>query len=294
MKLNVCMDLFLQERVKRGDEAKLFYRYQRALKVFEDFARKQDVYDVREITVELLHIYQRKIAFFKTTAGGSLWSLEYRNRTLMTLRRFLRWLENKAVIPAGLSREIRSTSLPQQKVENILTKEEIIRIIEAADMTTDKGCRDRLILELFYATGIQAKELRQLKLGDVNTAKATLRINPSGHRTSLQGRTLPLGPGVCDLVQFYVERVREKFLNGKKHDHLFCGITGIVLDPQWLKFMIRRYADKAQVQTKIYSTHIFREACAVHMLQNGASARYVQKFLGHATIYRTQIYNLTK
>lgn len=170
----------------------------------------------------------------------------------------------------------------------ILTRREINRLLKAPKTSTDKGIRDKAILETFYSTGIRLSELLNLTVNDVDTTNGILRVIRGKGK---KDRTVPLGRIASRWIECYLSRVRRKLITRNPHEtHLFVGMqSGKRIDGGGMRRFIKRYAEKARVLTPV-SPHVLRHSFASHLLASGADSRYIQEFLGHAFLETTQIY----
>jgi integrase/recombinase XerC len=144
--------------------------------------------------------------------------------------------------------------------------------------------RDKLIVDLFYTTGIRRTELIHLKIGNVNTSSSTIKV--LGKRN--KERILPLLPIVCqELNSYFAERTRlEKVTD---IDYFFLTKKGLKLNDSFVYRLINLYFSKVSEKVK-RSPHILRHSFATHLLNNGADLNSVKELLGHSSLASTQIY----
>ena len=162
-----------------------------------------------------------------------------------------------------------------------------MRLLQAPDTTTLRGFRDRVILELLYGTGIRSKELRGVQVSDLDTVEGSLTVRTGkGGR----GRVLPLGRGLCQLIEEYLAMVRPTLHGTKTSEALIPGLsTGGEMSGTQLTEAVRFYARATGLEKRV-TPHALRHACATHMLQNGAPIRHVQELLGHVQLNTTMVY----
>ena len=165
--------------------------------------------------------------------------------------------------------------------------DEALRLLQAPDTTTLRGFRDRVILELLYGTGIRSKELRGVQVSDLDTVEGSLTVRTGkGGR----GRVLPLGRGLCQLIEEYLAMVRPTLHGTKTSEALIPGLsTGGEMSGTQLTEAVRFYARATGLEKRV-TPHALRHACATHMLQNGAPIRHVQELLGHVQLNTTMVY----
>ena len=169
----------------------------------------------------------------------------------------------------------------------VLTEAEVRALLEAPDISTAEGLRDRTMLEMLYATGMRVSELVTVKMGSVNL---TMRYVIAFGKGSKE-RIVPLGSVAVEFLQKYIEQARGTFLTEQATDPetLFLGLGGQGLTRQRVWEIIKQYGRLAGITKKI-SPHVLRHSFATHLLDNGADLRSVQEMLGHADISTTQIY----
>lgn len=162
-----------------------------------------------------------------------------------------------------------------------LTVEEIDRLIGSIDPATQKGLRDRAILELLYSCGLRVSELCDLKIGDLFFGEGYIRVTGKGDKQ----RLVPVSDIARDRVQLYLE-TRRAAASG---DTLFLNNRGSRLTRVMIFTIIRQAAMRAGIGKRI-SPHTFRHSFATHLLEGGANIRQVQELLGHENILTTEIY----
>jgi len=162
-----------------------------------------------------------------------------------------------------------------------LNEDEINRLLNAPDVSTGEGVRDRAIMELMYAAGLRVSELTSLKQADIDILAGLVICHGKGSKE----RRVPLGKSAIHWLQQY-ERVKAGY--GKQNSvHLFLN-RGKPLSRQFAWALIKDYAEQAGI--KNVSPHTLRHSFATHLLQHGADSRSVQALLGHSDISTTQIY----
>ena len=185
----------------------------------------------------------------------------------------------------------RIDTLPTEFVESpkfgrtlpdVLTVEEIDRIISVIDISTAKGIRDSAMLEVLYSCGPRVSELTSLRLGDLFFGEGYIRIVGKGDKE----RIVPVSSAARDKVQLYMERRKPR---RDSEDTLFLNNRGQALTRIMVFTIIRKAALMAGIDKRI-SPHTFRHSYATHLLEGGASIRQVQELLGHENIMTTEIY----
>jgi integrase/recombinase XerD len=165
-----------------------------------------------------------------------------------------------------------------------LTVEEVERLLRQPDTRTDKGIRDRAMLELLYATGLRVSELVFLRTTSINLAEGFLLCLGKGGKE----RIVPVGESAAAHTNTYLKSTRSKFVKIPS-DWLFLTNRGKPFSRQGFWKMMKVYAAAAGIEDKI-SPHVLRHSFATHLLEGGADLRSVQLMLGHSQITTTQIY----
>ena len=272
------VDMFLDYlSVERGLSVNTILSYRRDLKAYFDFLENTAKKAVSSSTREDI----RAFMFFEKDKGLAAPSIA---RNLTALRMFYRFLTRERLIKEDASSYIDTPRL-WKKVPEILNLEEVQRLIEASDLHTDQGVRDRAILELMYATGMRVSEVSDLKLRDIHLDVGFLRCQGKGKKE----RIVPLGKKACFAVERYLEKIRPKQIKKEAALELFLNRSGKKISRVSLWKIVKHYARKAKIK-KAMKPHILRHSFATHLLEGGADLRSVQEMLGHVDISTTQIY----
>lgn len=175
---------------------------------------------------------------------------------------------------------------PWMKLPEVLSTEEVERLLEAPDTSTDRGLRDRAMFELAYATGVRVSELVKIKTTDIFWQDEFVRVFGKGSKE----RIVPVGETALIWVKAYMEGPWQSLTSlGLGGELVFLNRFGKRLSRQSVWINIKKYALQAGI-TKFISPHTLRHSFATHLIENGADLRAVQEMLGHADIATTQIY----
>jgi len=227
----------------------------------------------------------------ETTLTGFIAHLSRRARAssqaryLSTLRRFYRWQVGRGRLVSDPTIKLANPSLPS-RLPKVMSEKQVEALLDAPDLDTPLGRRDRAMLETLYATGLRVSELVNLKLHEVGLADGVLRALGKGSKE----RLVPLGQVAIDWIARYLTDTRPEILNGQHSDDLFVTARGGAMTRQAFWQLIKRYALIAGIDPAKLSPHVLRHAFATHLLNHGADLRVVQLLLGHADISTTQIY----
>ena len=173
-----------------------------------------------------------------------------------------------------------------RKLPDVLAVDEIDRLIEAIDLTTNEGERNRAILETLYGCGLRVSELVALKISDLFFEEGFIKITGKGNKQ----RFVPISEITQKYIQLYRETIRNN-VNIQKgfEDTLFLNRRGRQLTRAMIFTIIKNLAVKIDLH-KTISPHTLRHSFATHLLENGADLRSIQLMLGHESITTTEIY----
>ena len=188
------------------------------------------------------------------------------------------WLTENPV--AGIAMPVLGKKLP-----TLLSEQDVEDLLQAPDLSTALGYRDRAMLEVLYASGLRVSELVALKLSEVNFRQGLVRITGKGDKD----RLVPLGEEALVWLESFIQQWRVDILSDKKTDYVFPTKRGSGMTRQAFWHLIKRYAQLAGIGKPI-SPHSLRHAFATHLLNHGADLRVVQLLLGHSDLSTTQIY----
>ncbi len=169
-----------------------------------------------------------------------------------------------------------------------LSEREIEALIDAPDVETPLGLRDRAMLELMYASGLRVSELVTLPVAALNLRQGVLRVTGKGGKD----RLVPVGENALDWIARYLKEARPALVKGRTPDALFLSNRAAGMTRQMAWTMVRKHALVAGIPAKKISPHVLRHSFATHLLNHGANLRALQMLLGHSTLSTTQIYTL--
>ena len=171
------------------------------------------------------------------------------------------------------------------RLPEVLTVEEIDRIISTVDMEKKEGQRNRAILETLYSCGLRVSELCNLKISDLYFEEGFIKVEGKGGKQ----RLVPISPrAIKEIKYWFADRNRGKIKKGYE-DYVFLARWGNNISRIRVFHMIKELAEKAGI-TKNISPHTFRHSFATHLLEGGANLRAIQCMLGHESIATTEIY----
>ena len=206
------------------------------------------------------------------------------NRRLTVLRRYYRYLIRERQRQDDPTLAILAARQPM-RFPKTLSEAQVESLINAPDVNTALGLRDRAMLELIYACGLRVTELVGLKTIEVSLSDAVLRVFGKGSKE----RMVPMGEHACDWILRYLKQARPELMKARVADALFVTARGDGMTRQMFWVIVKKYALIADIHAPL-SPHTMRHAFATHLLNHGADLRVVQMLLGHADISTTQIY----
>ena len=232
-----------------------------------------------------LHTARREdISAYHGAQSGAVRSIARRQSAFRRYYAFLARIEPGFADPTLLIERPRMPrSLPKA-----LAEREIVGLLDAPDITTTLGLRDRAMLELMYASGLRVSELVELPLAALNSRQGVLRITGKGGKD----RLVPVGEMALERIATYLAEARPVLAKGRQPVALFLSQRGEGLTRQMFWTLVKGYAMKTGINAKRISPHVLRHSFATHLLNHGADLRALQMLLGHSSLSTTQIYTL--
>ena len=204
-------------------------------------------------------------------------------RKLAALRTAYRFFIREHLLDENPAETVRSPKLPRS-LPDVLTIPEVTALVEAPDLATPLGIRDRAILETLYSSGVRAAELAGLRLGDLDLPNGICMV--LGKRK--KQRIAHLGSHAVSALRAYLGIRME--LNAPEHDRLFVNFRGGALTTRSIQRVVEQYVRQVIPGRREVSPHTLRHTFATHLLDAGADLRVVQELLGHESLSSTQIY----
>ena len=205
-------------------------------------------------------------------------------RKLSAIRSFYRYLMREEIISTNLLEKASSPKL-DRRLPSFLTIEETVRLLEAPDLATPQGQRDRALLELLYASGLRVSELVNLDLAQVNLDTNEIRVWGKGSKE----RVVLIGEPASRMLSIYLSHGRPELQGKKRNSAVFLNRYGGRLPARRIQKILEKYANAVNIDKHVHP-HLLRHTFATHLLDGGADLRVVQELLGHAQLSSTQIY----
>ena len=256
-----------------------------ALDYFIRWCDERSIRHPSEVSRAVLERYQRYLFHYRKKGGEPL-AFSTQATRLNPLKAFFKWLARERHIAYNPASELVMPKLPKRLPQYVLTVEEVERILSEPDCSKPSGIRDRAIIELLYSTGLRRMELAKLKVHDVNLGHGTLMVR--GGKGG-KDRMVPVGSRATAWLTKYLADIRPGLTAATDDGTLFLTDFGESFEKHRLGDMVKRYIANAGIPAP-GACHLFRHACATHMLENGADIRFIQAMLGHAQLSTTEIY----
>lgn len=206
------------------------------------------------------------------------------NRKIACLRSFYKFCLKQEAIEKDPMQKIKVLKTAK-KLPHFVHEEDMTKLLDNVEFENNlEGWRDRLIIELFYGTGIRLSELIGLKEQNINLHERTIKV--LGKRN--KERVIPFSKSIVSIIEAY-RTVRNKVVDKKKHDFLFVNNSGEPVYPMMIYRLVRKYLDQFTSVEK-RSPHVLRHSFATHLLNKGAEINAVKDLLGHTSLAATQVY----
>jgi len=205
-------------------------------------------------------------------------------RKTACLRSFYRHLRREEILSGDPTADLRGPRAGR-RLPQVLTRDEVLRLLGAPRGAGPAARRDRALLELMYACGLRASEVTGMLVGDVDLQAGVLRARGKGSKE----RLVPVGREALSAVRAYLREGRAQFVGIGDEPHLFVNQRGGGLSRQGLYKIVQGHAESVGLQDRM-SPHTLRHTFATHLLAGGCDLRALQEMLGHADIATTQLY----
>lgn len=285
MKLSELKRQFLEYlEIERGRSVKTIDNYDRYLTKFFAYAKTDDPKKLSEETVREFRLWLNRQP--GTKVGGRVEPMKRRtqNYYLIALRAFLKYLRKRGIESLSPER-IELAKVPERSLD-LITPQELDRLMKAPNTKELVGLRDRAILALLFSTGLRISELTALSIDDVDLSRDEFSVRGKGDKI----RVVFLSDQAKQAIRDYLKARKDM------HDALFVqygknakNANDLRLSPRAVQRMLKHYAAKAGITRKV-TPHVIRHSFATDLLSNGADLRSVQALLGHAHIGTTQVY----
>ena len=272
------MEMRLQNRTPATIKSYRWY-----LERFLKYLDEEQITYLDQLDADVLKRYQMQLTLGQGKTGRQ--GAAHANPYLMPVRSFLHFLKRAGYRPEDPAHALTTVKIIRRLPKTILTREEMVDLIEAPDTTNILGYRDRTIMEVLYSTAIRRNELRSLTVPAIDFESGLIRVFGKGQKE----RMAPLGRIALQFLETYLRSVRPLLVKDGSENHLFLSIKGRKLSRNVVGEFLVKYARMVGIDKRV-TPHTFRHTCATLMLRNGADVRHIQMLLGHESLESTQIY----
>ncbi len=289
MSLHELKQQFLEYlEIEKGRSVHTVTNYDRYLTRFLDYAKTDDPKKLTESMVREFRLWLNRQPGTKIGRQHETLKRKTQNYYLIALRAFLKYLRKRGVDSLNPER-IELAKVPERSLD-LISPQELDRLMNGPDTNTESGLRDKAMLELLFSTGLRVSELCNLSQEDVDLSRDEFSVRGKGDKI----RVVFLSDSARDAVREYLKARKDfddaMFIQyGKNAKNTETKNKDLRLTPRSVQRIIKKYATLAGITRKV-TPHVIRHSFATDLLQNGADLRSVQALLGHANIATTQVY----
>lgn len=261
---------------------------------FVDWCEERSIYRPDEVTRAMLERYRQHVFHYRRKDTDTPLSFQTQAKRLISVRVLFQWLARNHHLLYNPASELDLPRPEKRLPRHILSIAEVEQIINACDTNepTGLGLRDRAMLETLYSTGMRRAELVNLRIDDVDIERGTVLIRQG---KGAKDRVVPIGQRACRWIEQYLYTVRLLYVDDVDSATLFLAKHGAGMQGKQLSVIVKKSIETAKLERFAdthpnAACHLFRHACATHMLENGADIRYIQALLGHADLSTTEVY----
>ncbi|MFC1686634.1 site-specific tyrosine recombinase/integron integrase [Patescibacteria group bacterium] len=285
MQLKTLITDFLEHlEVEKNKSQLTIQNYNHYLRRFVEWGKKGGVIKPEQITLDKIRKYRLFLHRLKNKKGDYL-KQNTQNYHVIALRAFLKYLAKRDI--KTLTPEKIELAKDSKRQVEFLDAEEVGRLLETPDTKTEKGLRDRAILELLFSTGLRVGELTKLTRDQVNLERGEFAVRGKGDKL----RVVFLSASTIYWLKEYFKKRKDKskavFVTAKESKEITEKPNN--LTPRSIQRIVKENSLKAGIVKKV-TPHTLRHSFATDLLINGADIRSVQSLLGHANITTTQVY----
>ena len=280
----ITLDEFYEDCKANGMSFRTIQSYQSSLRAWQTFLNERGITSLTEITSEILLHFRHYLQGSYRSRKGKPLAISTMAQKLVALRTYLYFCVRTGKILLNVAHQLPYPKLPKSLPRGILSKQQMKRLLRLPDTKTLVGFRDRVILELFYSTGVRRNELVSIRLLDCQLSERRIFIREG---KGGKQRWVPIGKKVCEILRSYVEHIRPALAAGQSHDYLLVGSKGGKLYATIVYTIVKGYLKQLGLHS---DCHGLRHTCATHLLKGKANIRVIQSLLGHSSLSSTQIY----
>lgn len=289
MKLSDLKREFLEYlEIEKGRSLHTVTNYDRYLTRFLEYAKVDDPKGLTESMVREYRLWLNRQPGTRAGRQTETMKRKTQNYYLIALRAFLKYLRKRGI--ESLNPERIELAKVSERSLDLISPQELHRLMSAPDIATEAGLRDKAILELLFSTGLRVSELCSLSVEDVDLSRDEFSIRGKGDKI----RVVFLSDAAKSAIRGYLKARKDMndamFIQyGKSAKRAEKSNKDLRLTPRSIQRIIKQYAATAGITRKV-TPHVIRHSFATDLLSNGADLRSVQALLGHANIATTQVY----
>ncbi len=266
-------------RLEKGLAEASCFAYINDLKKLDEFLQ------IQELNISVQSISHDILSDFIKYLNELGFASRSQARMLSGLKSFFSYLVLENILQNSPADLLESPKLGK-KLPEVLSYEEIEKMMSSIDLSKPEGHRNRAILEVLYACGIRVSELTGLKISALYPEIGFIRVIGKGNKE----RLVPIGDSALKFLQFYLdERKQMDKIDNAFEDIVFLNRRGRQLTRNMIFIIVKEAANTAGIEKNV-SPHTFRHSFATHLIEGGADLRVVQQLLGHESITTTEIY----
>lgn len=257
-----------------------------ALAYLSDLDKLQQFLEIKGYTHSPMEIKEQQLEEFLLWLNNMGLAARSQARLVSALKTFYKYLILENLTEADPTELIDAPRLGR-KIPEVLSYDEIQRMLAAIDLSHPQGARNRAMLETLYACGLRVSELTQLRLSNLYLDIGFIKVTGKGDKE----RIVPIGEEAIKHIRLYAQTDRRRQMNIKKgqEDFLFLNRRGQALTRVMVFHVVKEAAAAAGIEKNV-SPHTFRHSFATHLIEGGADLKAVQDMLGHESIITTEIY----
>jgi len=247
----------------------------------------QDFFDFIEIqfgTVELSAIDLNMVRSWLAGLKDKKFTSKSINRKISTLRSFFKYQMRTGVLTASPAAQVITPKI-SRRLPVYVTEEDTKTLVANLGRASEdwKSLNAKMLISIFYATGMRVSELVNLKEKQVDTGRSQIRVLGKGNKE----RMIPVSPGILEAIKLYREEKNQLF--EKPGDYLLVTEKGKKIYPKYAYLLVNKYLGEASTLDK-KSPHVLRHTFATHLMNQGADLNAVKELLGHSSLAATQVY----
>lgn len=231
-----------------------------------------------------LQVQGSHISLWLSELTGNDYTVSSLSRKLSAVRMFAKFLVNQNIRPDNFT-ELISGPKRIRRLPSTLSIEDVVRLLEATNLSTPQGLRDRAILELLYSSGLRVSEHCSLPMQSLQLDEGYIRVFGKGSKE----RIIPVGKQALFAIRNYLVDARHHLAKDSTGSQCFLSNRGTAISRKTVWVLLKNYAKRIGL-TQNVKPHMLRHSFATHLLAGGADLRVIQEMLGHADISTTEIY----